>query len=274
MRFDGKVCVVTGGALGIGRCIARAFGKEGARLAIIDKAAGALEESVRELSGMGVQVMGYPGDVAEKRDLEAFADRVISACGKVDCLINNACLSKGGLISRCGYEDFEYVQRVGVIAPYYLTMLFQKAFSSMAAVVNIASTRAFMSQPDTESYSAAKGGIAALTHALAASLMHKVRVNSISPGWIDTGSEHQADYTPDYSVGDRLQHPSGRVGRPEDIARAALFLCDPANDFITGENLTVDGGMSKLMIYHDDLGWSYRPEAYPQCTRDNTPGGV
>ena len=152
MRFDGKVCVVTGGALGIGRCIARAFGKEGARLAIIDKEGEALEGSVRELGGLGVRVMGYRGDVAKKRDLEAFADRVISAYGKVDCLINNACLSKGGLISHCGYEDFEYVQRVGVIAPYYRTMLFQKAFSPMAAVVNIASTRACMCQPATESY--------------------------------------------------------------------------------------------------------------------------
>lgn len=260
MRFEGKVCVITGGALGIGCCIARAFAREGAQLAIIDKAAKALEQSVQELSNLGASVLTYAGDVAEQRDLDAFAEKILSQYGRVDCLIHNACLSKGGLRSECSYEDFEYVQRVGVIAPYYLTLKLQKALSPMASVVNIASTRAFMSQPDTESYSAAKGGIAALTHAMAASLMHRARVNSISPGWIDTGSEHQADYAPEYSEGDRLQHPSGRVGVPEDIARTALFLCDPANEFITGQNITVDGGMTRLMIYHDDLGWSYCPE--------------
>ena len=113
-----------------------------------------------------------------------------------------------------------------------------------------------MSQADTESYSAAKGGIAALTHALAVSLSGKVRVNAVSPGWIDTGAYHQDEYTPIYTKADRLQHPSGRVGEPMDITRAVMFLCDPQNSFINGQNLVIDGGMTKQMIYTGDEGWS------------------
>ncbi|NSB15497.1 NAD(P)-dependent dehydrogenase (short-subunit alcohol dehydrogenase family) [Clostridium beijerinckii] len=114
-----------------------------------------------------------------------------------------------------------------------------------------------MSQSDTESYTAAKGGILALTHGLSVSLSNKVRVNSISPGWIDTGSYYDEEYVPKYSESDLLQHPSGRIGNPKDIARAAMFLCNEENSFINGENINIDGGMTKLMIYNDDNGWRY-----------------
>ncbi len=239
MRFTDKTAVITGGVNGIGRCIAEAFSREGAKVAVIDK----------DAKGTPGDLF-YLGDIAEEEALKAFADEVIARFGTVDYLINNACLSKGGILSDCGYEDFLYVQRVGVAAPYMLTKLLLPYFKRGASVVNISSTRERMSQADTESYTAAKGGISALTHALAVSLSGRVRVNSISPGWIDTTD---GCFPPE----DHVQHPAGRVGQPEDIAHAVLFLCDEDSGFITGENITVDGGMTKLMVYHNDHGWKY-----------------
>lgn len=257
MEFTGKICVVTGGANGIGRCIAETFLSRGAYVAVID---------TDDVSG-GMLVQKYgdrllfeQGNVASQSDLERFAASVIKKLSHVDYLINNACFSRGGLISGCGYEDFETVLRAGVLAPYYLTLLLKEHFAPGAAVVNIASTRAFMSQSDTESYTAAKGGIVALTHALAMSLSGKVRVNSISPGWIDTGAfQHEKNYVPQHSEADKAQHPSGRVGVPEDIANMVLYLCSEEAGFIDGQNITIDGGMTKQMIYHGDYGWEYRP---------------
>ncbi len=176
----------------------------------------------------------------------------------IDLLVNNACVSRRGLLSNCSGADFNYVLRSGVTAPYLLTRLFLDDFRLGASIVNIASSRAFMSQRDTESYTAAKGGIVALTHAMAVSLAGRVRVNSISPGWIDTGRMYDVDYAPRHSASDTAQHPSGRVGTPEDIARAVLFLADERNGFINAENLAVDGGMTKLMIYHNDHGWTLK----------------
>ena len=181
-----------------------------------------------------------------------FAEKVIAEYGKVDYLINNALpLMKG--IAECSYEEFNYALRVGVTAPFYLTKLFLPHFSFGASIVNISSSRDRMSQPQTESYTAAKGGIAALTHALAVSLGGKVRVNSISPGWIDTA------YT-EYTGSDAVQHPAGRVGNPLDIANMVLYLCSDKAAFITGENICIDGGMTRQMIYHDDFGWTLKRE--------------
>jgi len=199
----------------------------------------------------------FYGDIGEETTLRNFVDEVIRTYGKIDYLINNACISKGGILTPCSYEDFSYVLRVGVLAPYMLSQLFLPYFNQGGSIINISSTRALMSQPNTESYTAAKGGILALTHALAVSLAGKVRVNSVSPGWIDTGAYYDENYVPQYTDADTMQHPAGRVGRPEDIARVVMFLCHEGSGFITGENITVDGGMTKLMIYSGDHGWEY-----------------
>ena len=230
-EFQDKVAVVTGGARGIGRCICEEFAKQGAKVCVIDL----LDNPY------------FVGDLADKATLERFADKVIGDHGRVDYLINNAMpLFKG--IGECSYEDFEYAQRVGVIAPFYLTKLFLPHFAPKAAIVNISSSRDRMSQPQSESYTAAKGGIAALTHALAVSLRGRVRVNSISPGWIETGGQV-------YAGPDAAQQPAGRVGEPMDIANLVLYLCSDKAGFITGENICVDGGMTRQMIYHGDFGW-------------------
>ena len=154
-------------------------------------------------------------------------------------------------IDACSWEEFNYALRVGVTAPFYLTKLFAPHFAPGAAVVNISSSRDRMSQPQTESYTAAKGGISALTHALAVSLAGKVRVNSISPGWIETGDTV-------WTGPDADQQPAGRVGNPLDIANMVLFLCSDKAGFITGENICIDGGMTRQMIYHNDFGWTYK----------------
>lgn len=178
--------------------------------------------------------------------LRDFAGKVIAEYGRIDYLINNAIpLSKG--LNACTYDEFNYALRVGVTAPFFLTKLFMPYFGKGVAIVNISSSRDRMSQPDTESYTAAKGGIAALTHAMAVTLAGKVRVNSISPGWIDTSYR-------EYSGPDASQHPVGQVGNPMDIANMVLFLCSEKAGFITGENVCIDGGMTRQMIYHDDYG--------------------
>ena len=233
--FSGKVVVVTGGAHGIGRAVADAFLREGADVHIIDIRPGGW----------------FVGDVGDPETLERFAADVIGKSGRVDVLVNNALpLMKG--IDECSWQDFSRALSVGVTAPFYLTKLLLPHFAPGASVINISSSRDRMSQPQTESYSAAKGGIAALTHALAVSLAGKARVNSVSPGWIDT--------TGSVITGpDAVQQPAGRVGRPEDIAELVLFLCSEKAGFITGENICVDGGMTRLMIYHGDHGWTYDP---------------
>ena len=231
--FENKVAVVTGGAHGIGRCICEEFERAGAKVCTID---------LRENSY-------FVGDIGSEETLCRFAAKVIDDFGHVDFLINNAKpLFKG--IDSCTWEEFNYAIRVGVSASFRLTQLFLPYFAPGASVVNISSSRDRMSQPFSESYTAAKGGIAALTHAMAVSLSGKVRVNSVSPGWIDT------DYTV-YEGPDAAQHPAGRVGNPMDIANMVLFLCSDKAGFITGENICIDGGMTRQMIYHNDDGWTY-----------------
>ena len=230
--FKGKVVVVTGGARGIGKCIREKFEEAGATVCVIDL----LDNDC------------FVGDLADKKTLEVFAEKVIKEHGRVDCLINNAAPKMCGITS-CSYEDFEYALKVGVTAPFYLAKIFAPYFVEGASIVNISSSRDRMSQPETESYTAAKGGISALTHALAVSLAGKVRVNSVSPGWIDN------DYTV-YTGADATQQPVGRVGNPPDIANIVLYLCSDMAGFISGENICVDGGMTRQMIYHGDHGWS------------------
>ena len=231
-NFDGRVAVVTGGARGIGLCIADQLRAAGARVCVIDL----LENDY------------FVGDLASKETLEKFADKVIADYGRVDFIINNAAPVSRGL-SLCTYEDFEYAQRVGVTAPFYLVKLLAPYLNPGASIVNISSSRDRMSQPETESYTAAKGGIAALTHALSVTLTGRARVNSISPGWIDTA------YTV-YDGPDAIQQPAGRVGNPLDVANMVLYLCSDMSGFITGENICIDGGMTRQMIYHGDHGWT------------------
>ena len=229
--FKNKVVIITGGANGIGRCIADEFRKQGAIVNVIDKQEGE----------------HFIGDISKKEVLEAFAREVLGKHGKVDIIVNNALpLMKG--IDECSYEEFQYALNVGVTAPFYLVKLLKDHLAEGASIINISSSRDRMSQPQTESYTAAKGGIAALTHALAVSLSGKARVNSISPGWIDTA------YTV-YEGPDATQQPAGRVGNPMDIANMVLFLCSDNAGFITGENICIDGGMTKQMIYQGDCGW-------------------
>ena len=229
--FKDKVVIVTGGANGIGKCIADEFRAQGAHVYVIDKQEG----------------NHFVGDISKQEVLEAFVADVLAKHDRVDCIINNALpLMKG--IDECSYEEFQYALSVGVTAPFYLVKLLMPYLAIGASVVNISSSRDRMSQPQTESYTAAKGGIAALTHALAVSLAGRARVNSISPGWIDTS------YTV-YEGPDAIQQPAGRVGNPMDIANMVLFLCSDKAGFITGENICIDGGMTKQMIYHGDCNW-------------------
>ena len=232
MTFKDKIVVVTGGARGIGKCIREQFEADGATVCVID----VLENDY------------FVGDLADKQTLEHFASKVIADYGRIDCLINNAAPQMCG-ITNGSYEDFEYALRVGVTAPFYLSKLFSPYFSEGASIVNISSSRDRMSHPETESYTAAKGGISALTHAMAVSFAGRVRVNSISPGWIDTA------YTV-YEGPDAIQQPAGRVGNPLDIANMVLYLCSDKAGFITGENICIDGGMTRQMIYHGDHGWT------------------
>ena len=229
--FKDKVVIVTGCASGIGRCIADEFRKQVAVVYVIAKQEG----------------YHFVGDIARQEVLEAFAAEVLGQHARVDVIVNNALPLMRG-IDECSYEEFQYALSVGVTAPFYLVKLLKDHLSEGASIINISSSRDRMSQPQTESYTAAKGGIAALTHALAVSLAGRARVNSISPGWIDTA------YTI-YEAPDATQHPAGRVGNPMDIAHMVLFLCSDKAGFITGENICIDGGMTRQMIYHGDGGW-------------------
>ncbi len=232
--FLEKTVVVTGGARGIGKCIKEEFEKEGAEVYVIDILDGD----------------HYVGDISQKETLEKFAEYVVSKTQRIDVLVNNAIpVSKG--IEECSFEEFQYALNVGVTAPFYLAKLFSPHFAKGASIINLSSSRDRMSQPQTESYTAAKGGIAALTHALSVSLAGKVRVNSISPGWIDTA------YTV-YEGPDAYQQPAGRVGNPKDIANMVLYLASDKAGFITGENICIDGGMTRQMIYHGEHGWNLK----------------
>lgn len=235
LEFAGKVAVVTGAAHGIGLAISQEFRRLGAEVCAIDIMPGD----------------HFVGNIGDPAVLEAFVRDILSRHERVDFIVNNAPPVMKG-INECSWREFQQALSVGVTAPFYLVKLLKDALNPGASIVNISSSRDRMSQPQTESYTAAKGGISALTHALAVSLAGKARVNSVSPGWIDT------EYTV-YEGPDAIQQPAGRVGNPMDIAHLVMFLCSDRAGFITGENICVDGGMTRLMVYHNDCGWSLQP---------------
>ncbi|MFU2205367.1 SDR family NAD(P)-dependent oxidoreductase [Streptococcus pluranimalium] len=232
--FKNKVVLITGGAHGIGQATAEAFKKAGATVEIIDIAPGD----------------HFVGDISQKETLESFADHVLKKHHQVDVLVNNALPPMVGL-DQASFEDFQKALTVGVMAPFYLCQLFASHFAPGASIINVSSSRYAQSQAQTESYSAAKGGITSLTHALAMSFAGKVRVNAVAPGWIETSDTIHSD-------ADNYQHPVGRVGVPDDIAHMILYLASDKAGFITGQTITVDGGMSKKMIYHEDENWSLK----------------
>jgi NAD(P)-dependent dehydrogenase (short-subunit alcohol dehydrogenase family) len=251
-----KVAAVTGGGQGIGRAIAYEFARAGYAVSILDPAADAGGEAVEKIRALGSNAIFSAGDTGSKADIDAWLATTANALGCPDVLVNNAGISRNKPFLALSVVDFDRVIAVNLRGAFLCS---QNAARRMVergrggAIINIASTRAFMSEPNTEAYTASKGGIAALTHAMAISLgPHGIRVNAISPGWIETRDWQYLARAepPQHSERDREQHPVGRVGKPEDIAQACLFLAESAG-FITGQNLIIDGGMTVKMIYAD-----------------------
>jgi NAD(P)-dependent dehydrogenase (short-subunit alcohol dehydrogenase family) len=246
-----RVAVITGGAQGIGKAIALRMLKDGACVVIADLDEEAGRETEAECAPSGT-VRFVRADVANESDVLRLADETLRAFGGVDLLVNNAAISRGTPLTRLSLEDWNRVLAVNLTAPFLCAKHLSPFLKARrGAIINIASTRAFMSEANTEAYSASKGGIVALTHALAVSLGPEIRVNCISPGWIETGSwrKRSARRTPVLSDADHAQHPAGRVGQPDDIAELVAYLASPRASFITGANHVVDGGMTRKMIY-------------------------
>lgn len=246
MNYSEKLVVVTGGAKGIGRCIASTYAGEGATVIIADIDREAGESTTEEITDKGGSVLFIHSDISDPGSVTSLFSEVSETYKRLDILINNAGFGIWKSPESLTLEEWDSVLNTNLRGPFLCTKevvpLMKKG--NGGSVVNIASTRALMSEPDSEAYAASKGGIVSLTHALAASLSkYNIRVNCISPGWIETG---------DYSrlrEKDHMQHFSQRVGKPEDIASACIWLTDPANSFINGANIIIDGGMTRKMIY-------------------------
>ncbi len=239
-----KIICLTGGNRGIGEAIAKQFIEEGATVYSIDKEAyqGALP------------IHFFVGDVSKRLDRELFVQHILTHQDHIDVIVNNAMESSKGILSDLNLDQFERILNIGITAPYHLSALCKEHMPEGSSIINILSSRAFQSQKNTEAYSSAKGGLYALTHALANSLGPKIRVNAIAPGWIHTGKN-------ELSPEDHAQHLTGNVGTVEDIAEMVSFLTSSKAKFITGETIVIDGGMSKRMIYHNDEGWIFDSKA-------------
>lgn len=239
-----KKVVVTGGARGIGKEIALAFSQIKSSVMIADKDEQEGRASVEMIASSGGQAFFCFADISKPADIKNIFDMVSEVLGGVDVLINNAGFGIWKPPDILTVEEWDSVIDTNLRGTFLCAREAAKLMkqSDGGSIINIASTRAFMSEPDSEAYAASKGGIVALTHAMAASMSkYKIRVNCISPGWIETGDYNKLRHA------DHLQHFSGRVGKPSDIARACLFLAE--NDFINGENIIIDGGMTRKMIY-------------------------
>lgn len=256
-NYVAKNVLITGGAQGIGLGMAQAFSRAGANTIITDIDQEAGKEAMYRLAEQGLAISFFACDVADEKAVEALMEQISLQHGKLDVLVNNAGIADPdvGPLQEMSMETFDRIMAVNLRGPVlctkYALPLLQKA--EQPAILNISSTRAFMSEQNTFPYSASKGGLEALTHSLAVSLTNpRIRVNAIAPGWIETGSwqKESEHYEPHHSTSDKEQHPVGRVGTPEDIAEAALFLCSEQAGFITGQSLTIDGGMTVRMIYN------------------------
>ncbi|MFP4976176.1 glucose 1-dehydrogenase [Paenibacillus sp. CN-4] len=247
-EVQNSVVIVTGAGQGIGRAVAAAYAAEGARVVVAEVQEAAGKQTVQDIQAAGGEGIFIRCDVSAEADVVNLMRETVQAFGRIDVLINNAGIADPHLGSpyELKIEDWDRVMNTNARGCFLAAREAAKEMRKTGggAIVNLSSTRYLMSEPNTEAYAASKGAIASLTHALAVSLgPDGIRVNQISPGWIETG-DYEALRAEDHS-----QHPAGRVGRPEDIARACLFLTDPRNDFITGEGLVIDGGMTRKMIY-------------------------
>jgi NAD(P)-dependent dehydrogenase (short-subunit alcohol dehydrogenase family) len=237
-----KTALVTGAGQGIGKAIASAFLEDGMNVVLFDADNAALKKTAGEFQVRG-DVLAVRGDNGKESDVRRAVAAALKRFGRLDVLVNNAGIISNKSIEKLRLAEWNRVISTNLTGAFLFTKYAAPYLKkSRGGIINIASTRALMSEPDTEPYSASKGGIVALTHALAISLGPNVRVNCISPGWIDTKNSK-------LSKRDHEQHPAGRVGLPDDIARLAVFLADPRNSFITGQNFTADGGMTRKMIY-------------------------
>jgi len=247
--FENKTVIVTGAAQGIGKEVAAQYAKMGASVVMADINEELGKTVCSQLVRDGYKAIFVPTDVRKEQEVIHLMTTAVAHFKTIDILINNAGIFKPASPYDLPMETFDDIINTNLRSVFLCSReaaKFMRLNPKGGAIVSMASTRAFMSEPHTESYAATKGGIVALTHALASSLgPDSIRVNCISPGWIETG-----DYG-SLKESDHLQHFSGRVGKPEDIARACFYLTDEKNDFVTGINLTVDGGMTKKMIYEE-----------------------
>lgn len=245
-----KSAIVTGGAQGIGKSISIALLNSGFNVAIFDSDSEAGIETTEELKSLG-NVIFIHGDVSNEGDVSKMATLVLADFGQIDLLVNNAAISNNKPISQLTLHEWNEVIAVNVTGPFLLSKMFEPYLRNKnGSIVNICSTRAFMSEANTEAYSASKGAIYSLTHALSISLGPEIRVNCISPGWIDVSEYKKSNRcTPTLSEEDHLQHPAGRVGKADDIANLVIYLASEQSSFITGQNFIVDGGMTRKMIY-------------------------
>ena len=251
MPADPRAAIITGGAQGIGKAIARRLLADGLRVLIVDRDAAALAQAARDLAG-GEALITRRADVVRERDIVGTVGAAVRAFGRLDVIVSNAGIGDMGPLAKTTLAAWRRVLDTNLTAAFLLARHGAPHLAkTKGSLITIASTRALMSEPDSEAYAASKGGLVALTHALAISLGPAVRVNCVSPGWIDvTGPANgRGRKAAKLKPADHAQHPVGRVGRPEDVAELTAFLISPAAGFITGQNHIVDGGMTRKMIY-------------------------